>query len=100
MHQAHVPPACLPDDQAGDVCRAQGRDPVPRLGGRAGLLPLTRRADRLSAPTTSKIGKEQVSVEVASVIRASGHGFRVEWVERRYVDDALASTERWSAIPP
>jgi len=45
----------------------------------------------------SKVGKAQVSVEVASVIRASD-SFRVEWVERRYVDDALASTERWSAI--
>ena len=37
-------------------------------------------------------------IEVASVIRASDNSFRVEWVERRYVDDALASTERWSAI--
>jgi type IV secretion system protein TrbF len=46
----------------------------------------------------SKISKAQVSVEVASVIRASDASFRVEWVERRYVDDALASTERWSAI--
>jgi type IV secretion system protein TrbF len=46
----------------------------------------------------SKIGKAQVSVEVASVIRASDTSFRVEWVERRYVDNALASTERWSAI--
>ena len=40
----------------------------------------------------------QVSVEVASVIRASDNSFRVERVERRYVDDALAATERWSAI--
>jgi len=46
----------------------------------------------------SKIGKTQVSVDVASVIRASDSSFRVEWVERRYIDDALASTERWSAI--
>ena len=46
----------------------------------------------------SKIGREQVSIEVASVIRASGDSFRVEWIERRYVDDALASTDRWSAI--
>ncbi|WP_189050493.1 conjugal transfer protein TrbF [Aliidongia dinghuensis] len=46
----------------------------------------------------AKIGKEQVSVDVASVIRASGSSFRVEWVERRYVDDALSSSERWSAI--
>jgi type IV secretion system protein TrbF len=46
----------------------------------------------------SKVGKIQISVEVASVIRASDDSFRVEWVERRYVDYALASTERWSAI--
>jgi type IV secretion system protein VirB5 len=46
----------------------------------------------------SKIGKTQISVDVASVIRASDDSFRVEWVERHYVDDALSSTERWSAI--
>ena len=46
----------------------------------------------------SKVGKTQISVEVASVIRASDDSFRVEWIERRYVDDALAATERWSAI--
>jgi type IV secretory pathway TrbF-like protein len=46
----------------------------------------------------SKVGKAQVSVDVASVIRASDNSFRVEWIERHYVDDALASTERWSAI--
>jgi type IV secretion system protein VirB5 len=46
----------------------------------------------------SRIGKAQVSVEVSSVIRASADSFRVEWVERRYVDNALAATERWSAI--
>ena len=46
----------------------------------------------------SKIGKAQVAVDVSSVIRASNDSFRVEWVERHYVDDALATTERWSAI--
>jgi type IV secretion system protein VirB5 len=46
----------------------------------------------------SKIGKEQVAVEVTSVIRASDDSFRVEWIERHYVDGALATTERWSAI--
>ena len=35
---------------------------------------------------------------MASVIRASDNSFRVAWVEHRYVDDALTSTERWSAI--
>ena len=46
----------------------------------------------------SKVGKTQVAVEVSSVIRASADSFRVAWTERRYVDDALAATERWSAI--
>ncbi len=46
----------------------------------------------------SKIGKAQVAVDVSSVIRASDDSFRVEWIERHYVDDALAATERWSAI--
>jgi type IV secretory pathway TrbF-like protein len=52
---------------------------------------------RTSDPFT-KIGKEQVAVEISSVIRASDDSFRVAWIERHYVDDALASTERWSAI--
>ena len=46
----------------------------------------------------SRIGKEQIAVEVTSVIRASDSSFRVEWVERHFVDGALAATERWSAI--
>ncbi|TWB03501.1 conjugal transfer protein TrbF [Gluconacetobacter diazotrophicus] len=46
----------------------------------------------------SRIGRMQVAVEIASVIRASDDSFRVEWIERRYVDGALATTERWSAI--
>ena len=44
------------------------------------------------------VGKTQIAVEVSSVIRASDDSFRVAWVERRYVDGALAATERWSAI--
>ncbi|WP_256754825.1 conjugal transfer protein TrbF [Mesorhizobium sp. Mes31] len=46
----------------------------------------------------SKVGKQQVAVDVSSVIRASRVSFRVAWVERRYQDGSLASTERWSAI--
>jgi type IV secretory pathway TrbF-like protein len=46
----------------------------------------------------SKVGKTQVAIEVSSVIRASADSFRVAWTERRYVDDALAATERWIAI--
>ena len=51
-----------------------------------------------TADPFAQIGKAQVSVEISSVIRASDDSVRVAWVERRYVDQALASTERWSAI--
>ena len=46
----------------------------------------------------SKVGKTQVAVDVTSVVRASENSFRVAWVERHYVDNALASTEHWTAI--
>ncbi len=46
----------------------------------------------------AKVGKEQVSVEIASVIRASPDSFRVAWVERRYENGSLSATERWTAI--
>ena len=45
-----------------------------------------------------QIGKAQIAVEISSVVRASDDSFRVEWIERRYVDDALTATERWNAI--
>ena len=46
----------------------------------------------------ANVGKQQVAVDVSSVIRASPTSFRVAWIERRYQDGSLASTERWSAI--
>ncbi len=52
---------------------------------------------RASDPFT-RIGKEQVSVEVSSVIRASPESFRVAWTERHYDNGQLARTERWTAI--
>jgi type IV secretion system protein VirB5 len=45
-----------------------------------------------------KLGKQQIAVDVASVIRASPSSFRVAWIERRYQDGALADTSRWTAI--
>ncbi len=45
-----------------------------------------------------KIGRETVSVDISSVIRASDSSFQVRWTERRYDNGALATTERWSAI--
>lgn len=44
------------------------------------------------------VGREQVAVDVTSVIRASPGSFRVAWIERRYRDGALAETTRWTAI--
>ena len=46
----------------------------------------------------AKLGREQVSIDVSSVIRASPESFRVAWSERHYKDGALAETQRWSAI--
>ncbi|WP_171181018.1 conjugal transfer protein TrbF [Ruegeria sp. HKCCD8929] len=46
----------------------------------------------------ARVGDSQVSVEVSSVIRASGESFRVAWTERRYETGQLAATERWTAI--
>ena len=46
----------------------------------------------------TRVGKQQISVEVSSVIRASPDSFRVAWTERRYENGQLAGTERWTAI--
>jgi type IV secretion system protein VirB5 len=46
----------------------------------------------------AKLGKMQIAVEVSSVIRASPESFRVAWIERRYENGQLATTERWTAI--
>ncbi|WP_266064121.1 conjugal transfer protein TrbF [Brucella intermedia] len=46
----------------------------------------------------TKVGKQQVAVEVSSVIRASPDSFRVAWIERRYENGQLSATERWTAI--
>ncbi|HVI53395.1 MAG TPA: conjugal transfer protein TrbF [Candidatus Sulfotelmatobacter sp.] len=46
----------------------------------------------------AKVGRQQIAVDVSSVIRASPSSFRIAWVQRRYQDGALAETSRWSAI--
>ncbi|TIO77145.1 conjugal transfer protein TrbF [Mesorhizobium sp.] len=46
----------------------------------------------------AKIGREQVAVEVSSVIRASPDSFRVAWTERHYENGQLSTTEHWTAI--
>ena len=46
----------------------------------------------------TKVGRQQVAVDVSSVIRASPESFRVAWVERRYENGQLSETSRWTAI--
>ena len=46
----------------------------------------------------SRVGRQQVAVEVSSVIRASPDSFRVAWSERHYENGQLSTTERWTAI--
>ncbi|WP_321335959.1 conjugal transfer protein TrbF [Breoghania sp.] len=46
----------------------------------------------------ARVGKQQIAVEVSSVIRASPGSFRVAWTERHYENGQLSATERWTAI--
>lgn len=46
----------------------------------------------------TRVGRQQVAVEVSSVIRASPDSFRVAWTERHYENGQLSTTERWTAI--
>ena len=46
----------------------------------------------------ARVGRQQIAVEVSSVIRASPNSFRVAWTERHYENGQLSSTERWTAI--
>lgn len=46
----------------------------------------------------TRVGRQQISVEVSSVIRASPNSFRVAWTERHFESGQLAQTERWTAI--
>ncbi|EPE9375612.1 conjugal transfer protein TrbF [Enterobacter hormaechei] len=52
---------------------------------------------RANDPFT-KVGRQQVAVEVSSVIRASPNSFRVAWTERHFENGQLSTTERWTAI--
>lgn len=52
---------------------------------------------RANDPFT-KVGKQQIAVDVSSVIRASPDSFRVAWTERHFENGQLSATERWTAI--
>ncbi|MBH9317136.1 conjugal transfer protein TrbF [Pseudomonas aeruginosa] len=45
-----------------------------------------------------RVGKESVTVQVSSGVRASDASFNVRWTERRFVHGAPAGTERWNAV--
>ena len=51
-----------------------------------------------SADPFGKVGRQSVAIEVTSVVRASPTSFQIRWIERRYENNALAGTERWTAI--
>lgn len=44
------------------------------------------------------IGSRSVAVQVTSVVRVSDSSFQVKWSEETYDHDALAKSERWTAI--
>ncbi|SFQ26880.1 conjugal transfer protein TrbF [Pseudomonas borbori] len=52
---------------------------------------------RANDPFT-RVGKESVTVELSSVVRASDNSFQLRWNERRYVNGAAAGLERWTAV--
>ncbi|MEB2845343.1 conjugal transfer protein TrbF [Endobacterium cereale] len=52
---------------------------------------------RTNDPFT-KVGRQQIAVEVSSVIRASNDSFRVAWTQQHYENGQLSTTERWTAI--
>ncbi len=52
---------------------------------------------RANDPFT-KVGEQQIAVDVSSVIRASPDSFRVAWTERHFENGQLSATERWTAI--
>ncbi|WP_323012435.1 MULTISPECIES: conjugal transfer protein TrbF [Pseudomonadota] len=52
---------------------------------------------RVNDPFT-RIGKESVTVQISSVVRASDTSFNVRWTQRRFVNGTSAGLERWTAV--
>ncbi|EYS95985.1 conjugal transfer protein TrbF [Cupriavidus sp. SK-4] len=46
----------------------------------------------------ARVGKESVSVQITSVVRASETSFNVRWTEQRFINGAPADTQRWNAV--
>lgn len=52
---------------------------------------------RANDPFT-RVGRQQVTVQITSRMRASPDSFRIGWTEQIYENSQLVRTERWSAI--
>jgi type IV secretion system protein TrbF len=46
----------------------------------------------------ARIGKESVTVEITSIVRASDDPFNVRWTERHEVNGTAAGLERWTVV--
>jgi type IV secretion system protein TrbF len=46
----------------------------------------------------ARVGRESITVDVPSLVRASDSSFQVRWAERSYLNGTLTSTQRWTAI--
>lgn len=46
----------------------------------------------------AEVGRQTVSVQVTSVVRASDASFQVKWIESRYERGSLTGTSRWTAM--
>lgn len=46
----------------------------------------------------AEVGRRTVSVQVTSIVRASGDSFRVNWTENTYERGALTETSQWTAM--
>lgn len=44
------------------------------------------------------VGKDSVTVQITSVVRASDASFNVRWTERRFTNGAAAESQRWTAV--
>ncbi len=46
----------------------------------------------------ARVGRQSVTVEVTSVVRASEASFQLRWVERSFTNGVPSGTERWTAV--
>jgi type IV secretory pathway TrbF-like protein len=51
-----------------------------------------------TADPFARVGRQSVTVEVSSVVRASESSFQLRWVEHSYAHGVPSGTERWTAV--